>query len=78
MQTQTKRCLCFSKININFFSNVPKLPLIPQVGPSPNIKKSFLRLSVSDDKLLSPPSIIISLAVLLKKLHSLFPSNANS
>ena len=61
-----------------FFSNIPKLPLIPQVGPWPNNKKSYLRLSVSDDKLLSPPSIIISLAVLLQKLHSLFPSTANS
>ena len=43
MQIQAKICLCFTKINI-FFSDTPNLPLIPKVGPSPKIKKSFSRL----------------------------------
>ena len=46
MQTQARFCLCFTKTNINFFSDAPKLPLIPVVRPSPNINKSFLRLSI--------------------------------
>ena len=33
------------KLILNGFSGEPKLPLIPKVGPSPNIKKLFLRLS---------------------------------
>ena len=44
MQTQTKFCLCFTKLNL--FSYAPKLPLIPKVRPSPNIKNLSLRLSV--------------------------------
>ena len=32
------------KLVLNFFSGAPKLPLIPKVSPSPNIKKLFLRL----------------------------------
>ena len=46
MHIQTKLCFCFSKINIIFFSDAPKLPLIPKVDPYSKIKNSFLRLSV--------------------------------
>ena len=46
MQTQTKFCLCFTKINIKLFSGAPKVPLISQVSLSPKIKKSFLGVSV--------------------------------
>ena len=45
MQTKTRFCVCFTKINTKLFSGEPKLPLIPKVGSSPNIKKLFLRLS---------------------------------
>ena len=76
MQPQTKLCLCFTKINVNFFSGAPKVPLIPIVSPSPKIKKSFLRLSVSDDELLATPSFITFLARSSLKPHEPFPSNA--
>ena len=33
------------KLILNFFSGEPKFPLIPKVGPSPNVKKLFLQLS---------------------------------
>ena len=46
------------KLIINFFSGDPNLPLIQQVGPSPNIKKLFLWLWESYDELLSLPKII--------------------
>ena len=39
------------KLILNFFSGAPKLPLIPKVRPSPNIKKLSLRLSECDDEL---------------------------
>ena len=42
MQTQTKFCFALVKLILNFFSGDPRLPLIPKVGPSPNIKKLFL------------------------------------
>ena len=42
---------------MNFFSCVPKFPLIPKVSPSPNTKNSPFRLSVWDDKLLSAPTV---------------------
>ena len=45
MEAQAKFCVCFTKINSKLFSGKPKLPLIPKVGPSPNTKKLFLRLS---------------------------------
>ena len=51
MQTEAKFYLCFTKINLNFFSGTPKLPLIPKTFPSPKIKKSFLRFSAYDDEL---------------------------
>ena len=73
MQTQTKLCLCFIKININFFSHTPKLPLISKVRHSPSIKKPFLDCQ---DEMISTPNIITFLAKSLSKLHSLFPSNA--
>ena len=38
---------------VNFFSGERKLSLISKVGPKPNIKKLFLRLSACDDALLS-------------------------
>ena len=41
MQTQTKFCLCFAKVNTNFFSAVPTLSLILLVSPSPDNKKLF-------------------------------------
>ena len=76
MKTQAKLCLCFTKINKIFFSGAPKLPLMPKVSLSPKIKKSFLRLSVRDDELLSTPNIIIFPAKSSLKLHEPFPSNA--
>ena len=45
--------LALVKLILNFFSGDPKLPLIPQVRPSPNTKKLFLWLSEWDDELLS-------------------------
>ena len=51
--TRTKFCVCFTKINTNFFSDGPKLLLKPKVFPSPNTKKLFLRISAWDDELLS-------------------------
>lgn len=32
MQTQTKSCTCFTKINSKCFSDRPELPLIPKTG----------------------------------------------
>ena len=60
---------------LNSFSGQPKLPLIPKVGPSPNIKKLFLRLSEWDNELLSTPKIITFLAVSLLKLYQPVLSN---
>ena len=31
MQTQTKCCVCFNKINTKRFSDEPKLPIMPKV-----------------------------------------------
>ena len=45
MQSQTKFCVCFSKINTRFFSDESNFPLLPKNEYSPNIKKLFLRLS---------------------------------
>ena len=50
MQTKAKFYLIFTKINIDFFSGAPKLTLIPKASTSPKIKKTFLRMSVRDDK----------------------------
>ena len=61
---------------LNFFSGEPKLPLNPKVGPKPNIKNSFLRLSTCDDELLSTPKFITFLTVPLPKLYQSPPSNA--
>ena len=52
------------------------LPLISSVGPSPNTKKLFLRLSVCDDELLSISKFLTFLAESLPKLHESDPSNA--
>ena len=60
MQTQTKVCVYFSKINTIFFPGEPKLPLITKVGPLPNIKKLFLQLSACDDELLLTPKMSLS------------------
>ena len=44
IQTQTKFCFCLTRTNISFFfSDAPKHPLTPKVGPLPNIRKSILR-----------------------------------
>ena len=51
------------KLILISFSGELKLPLIPKVGPKPNVKKLFLRLSTCDDELLSTPKIITFLAV---------------
>ena len=45
MKSQTKVCVCFTKINIKLISGAPKVQLIQQVAPLTNIKKSLLRLS---------------------------------
>ena len=41
MHNQLKLCLWLTKVNTDFFSAVPKLPLIWQVGPSAKTKKLF-------------------------------------
>ena len=69
MQSQTKFCVCFSKINTKFFSDESNFPLLPKVEYSPNIKKLFLRLSEWDDELLPTPKTITFLAVSLSILH---------
>ena len=63
------------KLISNFFSGAPKLPLIPKVGPLPNIKKLFLRLSEWDGEILSTSKIITVLAVSLSKLQKTALSN---
>ena len=60
---------------IKRFSDDPRLPLIPKVGPSPNIEKLFLQLSESDDELLSTPKMITYLAMSLPKLQKPALSN---
>ena len=50
------------KLILNLFSGATKLPLIPKVSRSPNIKKFILGLSIGDDDLLSTPKIIGFLA----------------
>ena len=47
-QWKLKQNFVFSLLNLilNLFSYAPKLPLIPKVRPSPNIKNLSLRLSV--------------------------------
>ena len=57
------------KLILNFFSVDPKLPLIPQVGPSPSTKKLFLQLSAWEDGLLSTTKIATFLAKSLSKSH---------
>ena len=57
------------KLILNLFSGDPKFPLIPKVGPSPDIKELFWRLSELNDELLSAPKIITFLAVSLSKLQ---------
>ena len=52
------------KLILIFFSGAPKLPLIPKVFSSPNIKNLFLRLSTLDAELLLTPNIT-----------TIFPSN---
>ena len=39
-------CICFTEANTNFSSASPVLSLIPEVGPSPNIKLLLFQLSV--------------------------------
>ena len=39
MQTRANFSLWFTEIDINFFSDIPKLASIIKVSPSPNIKK---------------------------------------
>ena len=62
----------------NFFSGEPKLPLIPNVGPSPSTKKLFLRFSAWNDDLLSTPKIITFLGKSLSKIHEPAISNVIS
>ena len=57
------------KLILNFYSGETKLPLIPKVWFSPNIKNLVLRLSEWDDELLSTPKTITYLAVSLLKYH---------
>ena len=73
MQCKLKQNFVFAlvKLLVNFFSCEPKLPSIPKVRPSPNIKKLFLGLSEWDDELLSTPKTITFLAVSLSKLLQL-------
>ena len=75
VQTRTTFCVCFVKLILNFFSDDPKPLLIPQVGPPPNIKKLFLRLSEWDDELLSTLKNKTFLIKSLSKLHE--PSLSN-
>ena len=57
------------KLILFFFSDEPKLPLIPKIGPKPNIEKLFLQLSTCDDELLLTQKIITISALPLSKLH---------
>ena len=63
------------KLVSDFFPCAPKLPLITKVGPLPNIKKLFLRLSEWVDELLSTPRIITLIAVPLSKIEKAALSN---
>ena len=78
MQCQHKQNFVFAllKLILNFFSSLPKFPLIPKVSPSPKIKKLFLWLPVWDDELSTTPTITTFLAKPLPKFHSHSPSNA--
>ena len=76
IQTQAIFCVCFTNTNINFFSGAPKLPLIPKVSVLPKIKKSFLRLPVRNDKLLSTSKARKFQAKSSLRLQEPFPSNA--
>ena len=48
-----KFCICFSKVNNNFFSALPILSLISSISPSLNTEKLVFRLSLQIDELLS-------------------------
>ena len=50
--------------------------IISEVGPSPNIKKLFLRLLEWDDELLSTPKIATFLGKLSPNFYKPFPLNA--
>ena len=58
----------FAVVKLIFFSGDPKPPLITKVGPSPIIKKLFLRLSDRDDELISASKTITFLAKSLSKI----------
>ena len=59
---------CFIKINIDYFSGSPKLPLIPKVSISLKIKKkTFLRyVSMKWWTIINPKCYIISSNVIIK------------
>ena len=46
MLTQKKCVFALVKLMLNFFFDEPKLPLIPKIKPSPNIKKLFFILAI--------------------------------
>ena len=75
MQTQAKFWVCFTNINTKFFFCEPKLPLIPNVGPSPNNKNLSLWLSAWDDELLTTPKIITFQAASLSEVYENALSN---
>ena len=65
------------KLTLNFGSPATALILRSSVGHSPNTKNLFLRLSASDDELLSTSKMVIfQKKKSLSKLHQLAPSNA--
>ena len=65
------------KLILNFGSPATALILRSSIGHSPNTKNLFLRLSASDDELLSTSKMaIFQKKKSLLKLHQLAPSNA--
>ena len=64
------------KLVLNFFSSSTKPSLISSTGPSPNIKKIFLRFLERLKELLLTPKIATFQANLLLKLNYTDTSNA--
>ena len=76
MKTHEKIYLCFTKINVNFFSSAPKFSLVPKLSPSPRIKRIIFKIaSIRWWTIISPKYYNNSSKTSLK-LHQPFPSNA--
>ena len=76
MQTHDKIYLCFTKINVNFFSSAPKFSLVPKLSPLTRIKRIIFKIvSIRWWTIISPKYYNNSSKASLK-LHQPFPSNA--